>query len=386
MQMPFKKGSASTWEEGGKCTEFSTYQELQRAKENSSSAELYRAEELLSQKASVERKPKENAASLNPKILTAANLSLATVAATVAVTAIAIMPAKSVPPPVLPTFTMQEVTVGLNYFQGNLRIESYEGLTLTATLTNTDGERVAQNSVGADGGVAYENLKAETEYLLSVRDEEGVERFVYSFTTEPFVTLTHLEDGRGAKLALHSSISLDYDYRFSLFDAEGKDFSSNVYGEVVGEESVDGDGADSSIDYFADSIMEYYLTFDGLYEGGYTLQFTSYLPEDQEVVYEKSLLLGDLTPLVYSATVEKEKGQITLRYESGDLAPYTLSYGELYQNEEYYAHVEITDLGDTALTLPIDEAWASGRYSLYLIGVSTDETLYNQVVKIEIEI
>ncbi len=360
-------------EEQYSSTEYFGQQEINQSRENPSSAELFRSEERQASTA----KPKattNQAGAVNLRVLTTLSSSLAVVATTVVAT-VAILPPK-VP---LPTFSITAQEVGLDFFRGSLRTENVEG-GLTVVLKDKEGQVLDEFSLNADGSFDFQDLAMGSEYVLSFADEEGVEHYAYTFETAPYVSLVEQEIGNRAKLVLHPTIQIGMglDNAFHLWDSEGKNFSDNVFSEVI----TSGGDYESSDTSGAVEII-YYLNYDGLYTGEYTLQFISYLPGGGELSYERQLQLGDLAPLVYTPSVDSEAGQISLQYGAGDLGEYASFYVELYKNGEYYDYVDATLLPDGSMTMPIGETWESGSYTLCLVGIY-GENAYNEIWKSEI--
>ncbi len=279
--------------------------------------------------------------------------------------------------------TLRTEQVGVDYFRGNILAKNTNGVRLTTVLRDESGEIIEQTALEQNGDIAFEWLNPESKYILSVEDEKGKAYLSYAFETEPYVTLSYLEDGQSAQLILHPTLSVAHDARFFLYDAEGKSFSDNVQ---MGEWNPDGgNGFDSATDSVTDMEIEYYLRLDGLYIGEYALQFIQYLPDGNERIYEKILSLGDLVPLQYMLEVDANAGQVALQYTAGDIGPYETFLAELYQNGEYYTAVDVTQFTDTTLTFPISSDWASGNYTLYLIGV-TGGAMYNEIWKGEMNL
>ncbi len=411
MNLPSGKNSANPIaDEQQRNAEFYVHEEWQRSKENPSTAEFFRSEEVQERSGTLKSAPKKQDGLHHLTLLSSTGMGVSVVAATVAVSVAVILPANTsqteVPPvlsssistyeesieeaqssetpssssapeiPEIPAFvfTMSGQEIGLDFFQGKLTVENAAGVALHALLKDESGRTVAQTPLGADGSLSFTELRYESKYTISVVDEEGSEQFAYPFTTQPFVTLLPLSDGTGAKLITHSSISMMNDCRFELYDAEGKVFDGNLYmQEIYGEPTNPNDSA-TIIGY------EHCLSYEDLYVGEYRLRLITYT-EEEEIIYEKKLYLGDLTPLVYTASVSQTAGEITLQYESGDLGAYSEFSVELYQNGEWYGYGEATQQADGSITVPISADWASGTYTLYLVG-----NFYNQIWMCEITI
>ncbi len=379
-----EKSPQSFVDELRRAEEFSRYEELYRAQELYKNPELFRAEELQEpkKKSLVDKKKTEQ--ERNVKLLSQYVAGIATVTAAAVVTLVGAIVLPTSP---APSFAIDDEEIGLTSFQCNVDVKNPDGLAFHAVLTDAEGQALGAYSLSEDGTLLVEDLLPETEYALCILDEQGQEHFSYSFTTAPFVTLTYLEEGNAAMLTLHESLNAEYDLSLKLYDGEGKDFSSNLYIDLLpgAEPPTDSDSSfDSTVDSAPEIPTAYYLAFDGLYIGEYTLSATQYLPDDEELTYEKKLHLGTLQSLQYEVTVDGEEEEIVFQYLSGELGAYQLDWAELIQDELYY-YVDAQDIriDGNEVYISIPPEWERGTYTLYLGGsiYTNEQNYYNQIFK-----
>ncbi len=379
MKIPTQeKGPQSFVDENQRAQEFSSYTELYKSAELRRDIELHRTDELQTPKMQTPQNRKKKAEEQNVRLLSQYVAGITAVVVTAATVAL-------IPPS--PTFAIDETEIGLNSFECDLDIENAEELTLSVLLTTENGEILSKEPLNADMVLSFDDLMPETSYTVLVQDEEGEEHFAYPFTTDPFVIFTPLEDDSAARITLHESISMQYDLGLYLFDAEGKDFSSNVYPVFLDDGSTDSSEYDSTTDPPPEIQMEYYLHLGGLYTGDYTFQVVQYLPNDEQITYEKEVTLGNLTPLVYEAILDNALGQVSLQYRSGDRQPYQEFSIDLYQGDTYFfAEATVDEQGN--ITFPISPDWEPGVYQLYIYGLYELDGNYfgNQIWKCEITI
>ncbi len=387
MRIPSGKDVQSSADEWRRDKEFFTHEEFQKAKENPSSQELFRSNEVEELQEKKKSLPNPQINPQNLTLLSSTGMGLSAVVASVTVVAVAMAPTVLSKPledgseVVLPqpTFTITREEIGLDFFRGQLLTENVEGATLYAILEDVEGNLLAEVPLDQEGNVAFEDLVDDSSYTLSVTDGEGVELFSHSFVTESYIKLIELTDGTGAKIVFHSSIdtSLAFDAGLSLYDVQGKDFSSNLYMEAIYGEVEGATDSDSATIIGYENFLVYY----GLYEGEYELRLTTYESE-RETVYKKRLYMEGLTPLAYTATVEE--GTAVLQYQSGDLGAYDSFFVEWYQGEEYVGYENVTANEDGTLTVPFAADMASGTYTLRLFGENAERGLYNEIWKTEI--
>ncbi len=369
MRTPLQKENAqSSWNETQRANEYFQHEEVRKSTENPSACEWHLAEELQEQSTKPKSTSKKQSTGFT-KALYASGIGLATAVTAIVVGAITIIPLAS--KTASPVFTMHVQEVGLDFFQADLNVETQDALDLTVVLKDADGELVTQMPFDEDDGLYFSGLLYDNAYTVYLIDERGKERFTYSFTTDSFVTIEYLEDGGGAKLILHPSISLGFDYMFFLSDEEGKSFRDNVRRKEIY------DDADVSVDAVPIAV-EHYIDFAGLYAGEYHLQFVEYFP-DEERVYKKKIRLGNLQPLVYTTEINRGTEELVLRYVSGDIWLYNDFYVEAYRGEEYCGDLTATAQEDGSITIALSNI-PDGEYTFYLVGIY-EETLYNQIWK-----
>ncbi len=383
MKIPLQeKGPQALVDEYGRSTEFSKHEELYKSREIFKPNELFTSRELPEPKKQSPVSKKKQTQEKQVKLLTQYVAGITAVT----VTAGAIL--------LSPSFKIQEETIGLTAYQCVLSAKNIEDLTLQAILTMPGGEIISETPLNADMGISFTDLYPETAYEILIQDEQGKTHFTYPFTTDPFFTFTDSGESGSMGFTLHEDIPMVGDMAFFLYDEEGKSFRDNVY-YVVLDDGLG--GTDSEWDSTSDTSnvemeLAYYLLLDGLYAGEYYFQLVSYPPDtDTELVYEKKLTLGTLTPLSYTPTVDVGAGQISLAYQAGDLGPYESLTVEFYQGEEYAGYVDTADIifnedGSMQFAIPADIQ--AGTYTLYLIGhhLPDGNYIYNQIFKCEIVI
>ncbi len=353
MKYPFQeKGAHASVDEFSRSSEFGKQREFPSTPEWQREEEQFPSEEHSTPRPQNERKKGNEETKRNAALLS----QYAVGAAALAVVAAVGIGAAALPPPIAPIFTVQEQSVGLDFFHCALRLQNADALTLTARLFSSDGELLEEIPLnGEQIPLRFEGLYPEREYAVSVADSEGEERFAYEFTTEPFATFTE-ENGKWS-FALHPSISLALDVGLHLYDAEGKDFSSNIY---------------------FDPLAVNYLFLDGLYQNEYVFTMISYPMEEnaEPLVYEKVLTLGSLAPLAFTPTIDYESGELILQYLAGDTAPYQEFDVSFQQDNAYYSvsSEEVrTDGGDFYIPLPAN--MPEGSYRVALGGAFTAEEI-----------
>ncbi len=379
MKMPSQeKGPQTFVDEQQRHAEFSRYEEVRSSRELYKNPELFRSDELQEPARQAPPKGKNKASHTDVRLLSQYLAGVTTVTATAAVAVAAIFFAK-------PSFEVRGEDIGLHSFRCTLRVEDEGDLSLNAYLTEKGGELIEKMAIDERGELVFEELQPETPYVVSVRDEQGEEYFTYSFTTDPFITFTELEEGGALLITLHEDFSEMTDITFELFDSEGKSFRDNIYSVVLNEDELFDSSYDSATDPPPQLEIAYYLSLEGLYTDEYTLQFVDYRTDEGEL-YEKKLQLGDLQALSYEPSVDVVTEEITLRYLSGDSGLYQPVNVELYQGDSYCGYAEATVDGDGNVTFPRGETWESGSYTLYLIGEyqADGNYFYNQIWKGEL--
>ncbi len=265
--------------------------------------------------------------------------------------------------------SVQNEIRGLRSYGCKLRFETQEYTAFTAILTNQSGEILSEIPLTAENflsTVSLEALSPETDYTLTVFSADNEKLLTHSFSTDSPFTLGTEANGI-IPLQLHEDIlsSFDMDYAIRLLDSEGKDFSSNLRSTELG----------------ADGLFTL-----GLYDEKYTLLLELYHGDDVER-YEKTLSLGNLTPIVFE--IMALDTSVSLSYVSGDMNFYNGFSIELSNDTKYYnisdSDVYADALGITA-TLPA--SFERGDYTLSVWGYSESDsiTLYNQIYKAQITV
>ncbi len=377
MKIPSQeRGPQSFVDEQQRTKEHSEYNELHRARESHTDPERFSVDEL--------PQPKKQTPSQRNGHDQTRSLQLLSqyVAGIAAVTVIATTVALSPPSP---QFSLTQEEIGLHGYACVLQAENVEGSTLNAYLLSADGELLRETPLLEDDSLSFDDLEPETAYTLLVQDERESELFRREFVTDPFVTLTEEGDNL-MQLILHEDIPQGLgDATFFLYDAEGKCFHDNIYSVITEDGWLDGDSENGTDSSELMPTFTYYLYQSGLYTGEYVLQFITYPPElEGELIYEKTLTLGDLRSLHYVPTIDHEAATLTLTYQDGDLGIYETLSVEL-EGENYY-FVDTADLTldeNGNITIPISTEWVPGEYTLYLLGnyQQGDVYLNNQIFK-----
>ncbi len=262
-----------------------------------------------------------------------------------------------------PNVSLTNKKVGFDSFYGELRFQHASDEAFEIILSDEYGERYDERVV--EKGVkslsySFPYLRPEEKYILTVYDGKGKEYLSYSFETDPLFTLTETNDPQKLALSIHPDFPLSFDQKIELFDANGKNFSSNI---------------------LLDPLATNYLYLEGLYANDYYLVATYYPTSEEEISHDKSLQLGSLTPLSYTAS--RPFDGLLLTYEAGDLAPYDsleLHLSEIGGTNYVVDSIDIT-VTDTqiSVTLPVD--LQSGSYDLALWGIFENEEnqFYNEI-------
>ncbi len=218
-------------------------------------------------------------------------------------------------------------------------------------------------------GVQFASLTPKTEYELTLVNNDGEVAMEYEFTTQPFVRVEVIDQTK-TKLIMHEQLLGFVEMGVDLIGENGEDFSSNlVYSENIGE------------------IILYSA---GLYAMEYRLTASCFLEGQGVNVYSTPIATGNLDRLIYSANVQNYDQSldafhdISLIYQTGDIAPYTPISVEIY-NEDYSAYYNFSQeefaIDGNDIYLSLYEKLESGSYNVCVWGefVGQETNFYNQI-------
>lgn len=275
--------------------------------------------------------------------------------------------------------------ISFNSFECFLDVESTDESLTDATITNSNGDihTISIQKQNETYRLYFDELIPETEYNLSVFDNEGTEFYVDKFTTDSFITIEEPINNQ-RKVSLHKDISNNpnnSEYILKLLSADGRDFSSNI------------------ISNYQSEIYNEYIQLDGLYLDEYILQLELYPQrtsetdmidwENEPIVYNKQISLGDLEKLNFSVEIKQDivptnaSMQIYLTYLSGDFDAYNIT--EIFvthkTNEQSYFYAQFEIEENNNISIFLTELIESGEYNISVYGIfeGEDFSLYNEI-------
>ncbi len=274
-----------------------------------------------------------------------------------------------------PKLTLQSQDVSFNKYECVIENKDLIG-GLTATLTGENGESYTLElpSDNRNCNLTFNYLTPEVEYSLTVSDKNGKKHYENKFETEPFITFNDVS-ANAKNFSLNSDVLIENDFMLRLLNSKGDDFSSNLL-----------------FDNLHDATANF-LYLDGLFKDSYTIEFQSYLGDEEPLIYTKTLDLGTLAPLkytvAYSPPETADGSLLTLTYVEGDIYLYQIDQIILI-NLEYDDWIFIYDLqadgNDVYAT--ITDSVVAGNYKVIVNGLIENEEyyLYNDIFSTEITI
>ncbi len=324
--------------ENSKVNELSNSQENNYSNEYNKAKESFTSSEYSSLEPSVGKKTKKGDKKQNAKLISS-YLTTTAVTLTVATTMVIL--------PIVSGGQLRFSSEDISYNGYECVLQAESGVLYQATLQTGDGELVEIYNVETEENgciVNFYDLVPETDYSLTITDEDGEEQFSKDFTTEPVLEVAAKADGNYS-ITMHGDVSLQNDISIRMYDAQGKDFSSNVVFE----------------DY-----SQITLYTEGLYSNDYMLEITIY-GQDLESAYSKNITLNGLTQPEYF--IDKQADFIVLNYLSGDLGQYN-QFDIVVSNENGYYPIssQAVTVTDTTITVSLTTSIPAGVYDISLWG------------------
>ncbi len=323
-----------------------------------------------------QKKTEENSNNLRKYLsLVACTVTATTVIAVPALISPTPTPTPEPPPP--PLLSTVSEDIGLTTYSCVLSASDND-FDLQIVLTDSSGEQqtITAKKENGEYKLNFDDLEPETEYTLEATNQSGEERYVDTFSTEPFIYLEQEANGK-INFALHPEIAQGTDMGLELISESGGDFRSNVF-----------------LDYeFLFDSKKNYIILDGLYNEIYDLRLLMYLLDvDEPIIYQKQLNLGVLTKLEYEVEFRTPEimtdtpgTEVYAKYISGEVAPYSIVEISLEntQTGRYYFYDTIEVDQDNNIILILPEEIEAGNYIVTISGVlETEEySLYNEIWK-----